>query len=294
MRIAIRRSRLAAFTLVEIALALAIIGFALVAIIGVLPFGLNVQKENREETIIVQDANYFMDAIRTGARGLDDLTNYVDAITNYWTDYAITVNGTLLETNPVPNPQINNVNGYAFAGASFNGLSVPANVMTNGERIVGLLSTPRTVLRFAAANNSPVPTSFRSNYVVAWIHALNGPASEKAPQNNQIVRDLAFRYRLVTEIAPFENVNLAWVDFTAVGLSPEEVVVRSNAWWLARQKQSTLNDIRLLFRWPLDGRGQAGNQRQVFRTMVSGNLEATDHRGLPIWRMQSATFSSLQ
>ena len=37
-----------AFTMVEIALALAIIGFALVAIIGVLPFGLNVQRQNRE------------------------------------------------------------------------------------------------------------------------------------------------------------------------------------------------------------------------------------------------------
>jgi len=35
-----------AFTLVEIALSIAIIGFALVAIIGVLPAGLNVQREN--------------------------------------------------------------------------------------------------------------------------------------------------------------------------------------------------------------------------------------------------------
>lgn len=61
--------RSAAFTLVEIALALAIIGFALVAIIGVLPTGLNVQRDNRKETIIVQEANYFMDAIRNGTKG---------------------------------------------------------------------------------------------------------------------------------------------------------------------------------------------------------------------------------
>ena len=78
--------------MVEIAICLAIIGIALVAIIGVLPIGLNVQKDNREETLIDQDATVFMENIRNGARGLDDLTNYVMAITNSWTLY--TCNGT--------------------------------------------------------------------------------------------------------------------------------------------------------------------------------------------------------
>ena len=45
-----------AFTMIEIAISLAIIGFALVAILGVLPIGMSVQRENREETIINQDA----------------------------------------------------------------------------------------------------------------------------------------------------------------------------------------------------------------------------------------------
>src|SRR5437773_11175349 len=71
----------AAFTMVEIAISLAVIGFALVAIIGVLPRGLTVQRQNREETIINQDADVFFSAIRNGARGMDDLTNYVIAIT---------------------------------------------------------------------------------------------------------------------------------------------------------------------------------------------------------------------
>ena len=71
------------FTMVEIALCLAIIGFALVAIIGVLPTGLGVQKDNREETIINQEAAVWMDVIRNGAEGYNDLTNYVFAITNY-------------------------------------------------------------------------------------------------------------------------------------------------------------------------------------------------------------------
>ena len=76
-----------AFTMIEIAISLAVIGFALVAILGVLPLGMNVQKENREETIINQDATVFLNAIRNGARGMDDLTNYVMAITNYQTRY---------------------------------------------------------------------------------------------------------------------------------------------------------------------------------------------------------------
>jgi len=69
-----------AFTMVEIAICLAIIGFALVAIIGVLPAGLQVQKDNREDTLIGQDGEYFMEAIRSGAMGLDDLVNHVEYI----------------------------------------------------------------------------------------------------------------------------------------------------------------------------------------------------------------------
>src|SRR5688500_11835611 len=76
-----------AFTMVEIALCLAIIAFALVAIIGVLPTGMGVQRENREETIINQDASVWVDAIRNGMIGYHDLTNYVLAITNFWATY---------------------------------------------------------------------------------------------------------------------------------------------------------------------------------------------------------------
>lgn len=289
MRIIASVRQAAAFTLVEIALSLAIIGFALVAIIGVLPFGLNVQRENREETIVVQDANYFLDAIRSGARGLNDLTNYVESITNYWADYAI-LPGPPNQTNLVGGPGFM---GYTFGSASINGTPSPQNVITNGERIIGLLSTPRYEFVFPPGHDSPLPVGFRSNYVVAYIRALSGPASEKAPQNNPIVRDLAFRYRLITEIVPFGNWNESWVDFTAPGLTTAEVLTRSNAWWFARQKQANLQEVRLLFRWPIDSQGRAGNQRQVFRTLVGGRLTLTNHLNLPIWLMQPDSFTTL-
>jgi hypothetical protein len=56
----------AAFTMIEVALSLAIVAFAMVAIIGVMPAGLNVQRENREDTIISQDAALILEAIRSG------------------------------------------------------------------------------------------------------------------------------------------------------------------------------------------------------------------------------------
>ena len=120
------------FTMVEIAICLAIIGIALVAIIGVLPAGLNVQKDNREETLIDQDATVFIENIRNGARGLDDLTNYVLAITNSWTLY--NANGT---------PSAFGVNGYTYTDAiRLSERPVPAMALTNGANIIGLLSTP--------------------------------------------------------------------------------------------------------------------------------------------------------
>ena len=93
--------------MVEIAICLAIIGFALVAIIGVLPYGMATQRDNREETIINQDATVFLEAIRNGSQGLDDLTNYVYAITNYWTQYSSA--GIQLQTG---------VNGYTYTNST--------------------------------------------------------------------------------------------------------------------------------------------------------------------------------
>ena len=70
-----------AFTMIEIALSIAVVSFALVAILGVLPTGYQVQRENREDTIINQDGLYLLEAIRSGLKGASDLSNYVDSVT---------------------------------------------------------------------------------------------------------------------------------------------------------------------------------------------------------------------
>lgn len=256
----------AGFTMVEIALSLAIIGFALVAIVGVLPTGMQVQRENREETIIGQDAQVWLSAIRAGARGYDELTNYVDAITNIVTVFA--PNGSVLAG---PDRL-----GYTFTNCTFNNtLLSPANVITNGARIIGLLSTPKFTYHDVAGQ-----LVARSNYVTAYVRAMSGAATEVAPQTNQNVRQLAFAYRMVSEVVPFTGWDTNWVAFNASGLTPEEAVARSNYWWVARNAYANLHEVRLLFRWPLLPNGQTGNGRQVFRATVGGVL-ANDPRGSP-------------
>jgi len=69
-------SRAGGFTMLEIAIALGVIAFALIAIIGILPTGLQTQRDTREETIVNQDARLLVEAIRTGGR---DLTSDIGA-----------------------------------------------------------------------------------------------------------------------------------------------------------------------------------------------------------------------
>src|ERR1035437_10338312 len=122
----------AAFTMVEIAICLGIIGFALTSILLVLPLGMNTQRDNREETIINQDATVLLDAVRNGTHGANDLTNYVYAITNYQMKFP---------ASGVPTP---NVYGY---------INYPS-YLTNGANIIGLMSTPEfTDLSFNPTNN---------------------------------------------------------------------------------------------------------------------------------------------
>lgn len=88
-----RRRHQSAFTMVEIALCIGIIGFALVAIIGVLPTGLRVQKDNRDDTVLGQDATVFMEAIRGGAQGPNLLLigQFADQVNVGGTNYSLAV-----------------------------------------------------------------------------------------------------------------------------------------------------------------------------------------------------------
>ena len=257
--------------MVEIAISLAIIGFALVAIIGVLPIGMNVQKDNREETIINQDATVFINAIRGGALGLDDLTNYVTAITNDVWQY-------VAANKP---PVLVRHNWYTY----LNSIDGPQFGLTNGYRIVGLLSTPKYLPVFSPRG---VPLGFLSNHVVAYVRSMSGTASEKVPPatpptpspNPRSVADLAsslsFSYRLTAEVIPYwtNYFDPSWVAYGQQGLSPAEFAARSNNWMVASSLQANLHDLRLIFAWPFTAQGALPKtaRGQSFRTLVSGQV----------------------
>ena len=247
--------------MIEIAVSLAIIGFALVAIIGVLPYGMNVQKDNREETIINQEATVLMNAIRSGAQGMDDLTNYVVAITNEVTRY---------NNGAVKGPTVKY--GYTLTSSSMS----PQFKLINGFRIVGLLSTPKYVpLPFAK------PPGFLSNNVMAYVRSMSGPANEKFPQNNPSMQDLAFSYRMTSEVVPYGTnyYDLNWINYAAYPTNSPDYVARYNYSLLTANLQANLNDLRLLFRWPLRSQGKVGQGGQSFRTLVGGTLQETNEFG---------------
>ena len=254
-------SAVSAFTMIEIAISLAIIGFALVAIIGILPAGMNVQKDNRQETIINQDMSVLLNAIRNGEQGLDDLTNYVRAITNFQTRYSV---------NGIQGPSVALWYTYSNGSSGF--------ALTNGYRIVGILSTPK----FTSSIGSPATAQggvIFSNYIVAFMRSMSGPAQDKAPQANADVLDLAFNYRVATEVVPFSGFDYTWTNFNVFPTNTLEWTNTFNYRLVALTMQTNLYDIRLLFRWPLTSGGNTGNGRQIYRAMASGNLASSTNDG---------------
>jgi hypothetical protein len=184
--------------MVEIAICLGVIAIALVAIIGVMPTGMRVTQDNREETVIDQDARYFMQAIRLGAPGDVQLAGQVES-----------VNG-----QPVTDPLL----------------------------VIGRLCIPDQVN-------------------VAIVRGLSGPAAERSAASAPV----AFRYRLTSEVRPFNP-------------SP-------NA---PSQLADYLHEVTLRFEWPLrpdgtPGRRMATASPRTYRFMVSGTLMETNVAGETIF-----------
>ncbi len=264
-----RRPGVAGFTMVEIAICLAIIGLALVAIIGVLPIGMNVQRDNREETVINQDATILLESIRSGERGGTDLTNYVYAITNYATTY----NGAGLQTGF-------HVYGYTYQGSAVDATPIPF-ALTNNARIIGLLSTPEYLNGVTPLNS--LLGGGTSNHVFAYVHSMSGPAVEKPPQDNAILVGDSFTYRVLAVNAPLAT------DTNLVSLTPAQQAY-------SRQLAANLHELSLTFRWPVRPNGNIGSdgpRPQTQRTLIAGNIAPADDDGQNLFYYQSQTFTNL-
>ncbi len=292
-----------AFTMVEIAICLAIIGIALVAIIGVLPIGINTQKDNREETLINQDATVFIENIRNGTRGLDGLTNYVYAITNSWTTYDNT-----------GKPGVSGVNGYTYANFSIATPYPPGgSPITNGACIIGLLSTPEYIDAKSGAPIANLINGGISNHVVAYVHSLSGPAVEKPPQDNDIIRSDSFGYKMICDNVPVAvNTPPAWQNQSYN--AGAEVLYNGFSWratattaatdqpglsplWVQdsyiQQLDANLHELRLTFLWPLLPNGNVGRGLHTFATTVAGQVTQTITNGQSLYFFQPQTFTSV-
>ncbi len=235
----------AAFTMVEIALCIAIVAIAMVAIMGVMPTGLNVQKQNREDTIIDQEAQILLDAIRGGSMRYQELTNYLDyiVVTHQPTNGAATI--------------------AAFRGRFFDWPAnsalaaldqVPSGRQLLPEDIVGLLSLPKLDVR---------QNRFGTNQVIAQLRAFTGPLDEKVrpvatgtPRTDRL--DFAFRYQVTAEISLLP---------AGPELQPP---------YVARDfGQRPVYDVRLTFQWPIyqsAGEFRVGNNQKSYHTQVAGQL----------------------
>ncbi len=243
-----------AFTMVEIALCLAVIAFALVAIIGVLPTGLRVQKDNREDTIINQEGTFLLEAIRSQSPALDYLTNYFDTIT---------VSNKLGVTVYTNKPGFR---GFLPGGAALDGS------LTNGQKIMELLSRPKYVY-----NNSVV---LLTNFVSANVRAISGSAVDKS----KLTRDFAFAYQLKSEVFPLSTYPPLSTNYSEIGLAPQDKLNRSNVWRVANNQAPNFSELRLTLQGPVIQKGknlEVTGTPKSFRTVLSG-MRTNNDQYLPI------------
>lgn len=294
--------------MIEIAICLAIIGVALVGIIGVLPYGMNTQRANREETVIGQDANVLMPLIKAGAQGADDLTNYVYAIVN---------------TGSNPMGYTNALAGQmGFKVSNFPGLNWQL-FLTNGANIVGLLTTPEYVDANNAGRQIPgMNYGGISNHIYAFVRSISGLAAEKPPQNNSIMVGDSFAYRIfcVNAPVPFDTNLLSgfqlwqpqayptgsqvlydWNVWQAAspGATPADVPgvpapPRSNPWFKVPfyplELSANQHDMRLTFGWPILPSGFPGSGRQTFRQAMSGSMATVNNGGTVLFYLRDGLF----
>jgi len=235
------------FTMIELAICLGIIAFALVAIIGVLPVGINVQKDNREETVINQDGMFWMEAIRSGSTGMNDLTNHV----------------VFIEIDPAQGSNQKVYRWEPLAAKPGDGhMELPRGVQ--GAAIIGLLSMPAqadlvgpvTVRNWPQINNE----SRIYNRVRAKVRAISGSAVDKG----EAAREMAFSYRLTSEVRPIRTMG-DWGN-----LSGNKFAVDAN-----RFRKLNFYEIKLTFQWPeyrFGDEERPGPNKKVFRTVVAGRL----------------------
>jgi hypothetical protein len=236
-RAAFAAGRQAAFTMVEIAICIAVVGFALVAILGVLPMGFDVQRRNRENTIINQEGGFWLEALRSGALGLDYLTNHVDFIS--------------VPATPITGPKV------------FDG----TNGFRSGREIVGLLTQPAVI----DTNRSEL---IYRRPVIAFVRALTGIASDKTPRSEfAFTYRLTTEILPYRPVPRFEtNWNEPGLGGEMIQFRSNQWLSARAMRGTTFDLQVVL-EWPVYF---MNGRAQVGDNRKIFRALVNGVVVRTN------------------
>ncbi|HYE30454.1 MAG TPA: hypothetical protein VEH27_03425 [Methylomirabilota bacterium] len=230
------------FTMVEVALAMGVVVIAMVAILGILPAGMETQKENRDTSLVGDDAAIFMNAIRTGARGMDYLTNHVEEV--FLVQKQVDRTGRLVS-------QLKKVS----IGTRFR----------SGEEVVGSLMAP-AIRRPILPYSQPSPY-FRTN-VQAIVRSINRSTVDRRDANDPNI----FRYRLTTELNPAQPLPNPYdskaSDTNIANLHTNEMLFAANS-------VANLHELRLTIEWPVyqvNNEWRVGRNRKTYRTLLNGNV----------------------
>ena len=249
------------FTMTELALCIAVVSIALVAIIGVLPTGLNVQRQNREDTVVTEDGKVLLNALRTGSVNSANLLRNFDFI--LWERYPV---NNLGQPGGTPTFRRSFRTDFFTDSAKLKSLGYSTPVLlTNAAQIIALMTAPRYVT---------VDNIEYQNVVRAQVRAISGALTEKpimplpnagAPGPDGLTldqrTDFSFRYLVTPEMAP-------------VAIAPSSDSISQV---LATAQQ--VHELSLTFQWPVTlridntaERLRVGHNRRVYRTQVFGQL----------------------
>jgi prepilin-type N-terminal cleavage/methylation domain-containing protein len=257
------------FTMIEIAISLAIVAVAMVAILGILPAGLNVQRENREDTIIDLEADYYLQLIRSSGMQFGPLfvADHVDQISVTRTNHSTRAANTVLYNRT-------RTTGLGF---SWNSRQVIRKLLSTPSWDLGTVpSTPDAV--FTPAQGLSI---IEENEVRAIVRAIPGRASDLSPAYS----DSALRYEMKVSIHPAVTPSIfsgygqnntaspAFNNLNSAGPSGQGELLRQAA------LSSNLWEVELEIRWPVNnfdpvaGTYSLGRNSRTYRTYVAGTLE---------------------
>ena len=142
-----------AFTLPEITLAIGVVAFGLVAIFSILPFGLTAQKDNRDDTIIRLEAEFWKDWLLLNAPSVEDIRR-VERVELYQaptgtTNTMVRAQQKSVFFNPFRNKS-NDINGTTLNGGVLLGYTKDSNASALPDKYIYPLNS--VALRNAKAN----------------------------------------------------------------------------------------------------------------------------------------------